>query len=459
MIASPVFLGLPSSPVPNHDSCLGPGHPKAAILNARRGFAGLVMAWMLAAPPAHGDPAPPPLRPPTLWVIQGDDAVPYDLTEFRPGTPVRVPHEAAVYPEQLAINRRGQMMLPGGDGTVWLWNGKGATTVRAAPDDPINPPAPEAANRSWVLGDDGASLFVVETFAARGRPGANNIRVLHTGLDRRCKRLLLSYVQLPCQYSEEPAGVFRCPAATLWAPGGVASDFMVLTRWYQDWSDDVPEPDSSDRDLSEPRADWPYGSCHQVVIRQNAGGDWAEDVDRNASTLLDAMTRGSVLLQRDETVEMNGYENGCDSVRLGSRDTSVTLSNTCGTFPTQNYDVGFTTTRGLLSPGGRRVALTLVGSAAPDGKLPLRAGGHADTLELRSLRRALSEMPVTEAYERGASQAPVRRILHAELVGWSSDREVLLLERGRIVAVDVVTGKRRESSILASSAALARVVR
>ena len=417
------------------------------------------MALVLAIPSAHGNPKASPTKPATLWVIQREDAVPYDPTDFRPGTPVRLPPEASIYPEKLAINSRGQRMLAREDGTLWLWDGKRTATVGAASDDPINPPAPNDANRSWLLGDDGASLFVVETFATRGRPGANDVRVLQTGLDRRCKRLVLAYVRLPCQYSEEPAGIFECPAATLWAPGGVARDFMVLTHWYHDWRDLVPEPDSGARDDSEPPSDWPYGSCHQIVSHRDARGDWDEGVDRDVSTLLDAMARGSVLLQRDETVEMNGYENGCDSVRFTSRDTSVTLSNTCGTFPTPNYDVGFTTTRGLLSPGGRRVALTLVGSATPDGKLPVRQVGHADTLELRSLRRALAEMPVTEVYVPGASKAPVRRIAHAELVGWLSDREVLVLERGKIVAVNVATGGRRESSIQASAAALARIVR
>jgi hypothetical protein len=421
--------------------------------------AGLVVALTLATPSAHADPAPPPPRPATLWVIRGDEAVPYDPTNFRSDTPVHVPRRAAIYPEELAINRRGQMMLAGDDGTVWLWDGKGATTVRAASDDPINPPAPDDANRSWLLGDDGVSLFVVETFATRGRPGANKVRVLRTGLDRRCNLLVLSYVQLPCQYSQEPVGRFACPAATLWAPGGVASDFIVLTHWYHNWSDYVPEPDSSTWDSSEPPFDWPYGSCHQLVIQKDASGFWTEDVDRDASTLLDATSWGSVLLQRDGTLEMNGYENDCDSVRLTSRNTSVTLSNTCGSVSTTNYDVGFTNTRGLLSPDGRRVALTLVGSAAPDAELPLREEGHADTLEFRTLSHALAEMPATEIYEPGISTAPARRFHHAELVGWSSDREVLLLERGRIVAVDVVTGRRRESSVQASSAALARVVR
>jgi hypothetical protein len=400
-------------------------------------------------------------------VIRGDLAVPYDPTNFRPGTPVHVPGEAADDPEALAINRRGQMMLAQDDGTLWLWDGKGAATVHAASDDPINPPAPDDAIRSWLLGDDGASLIVVETFDARGRPGAREVRVLETGLDRRCKRLLLSYTRLPCQYSDEPAGSFECPAATLWAPGGVATDFMVLTHWYHDWRDPVGEPDRSERDVSEPHADWPYGSSHQIIFQRDPSGVWAEGVNRDAfmgssalySTLLDGTARGSVLVQRDEDPEMSGYEYGCESIGLWRGDSLVTLSTTCGTFPTTNYDVGFTTSRARLSPSGRRVALTLVGSSPSDAKLPLRWDGHADTLELRALRRALAEMPATEIYEPGVSPRPSRRFLHAEMVGWSNDREVLLLERGRIVAVDVVTGKRRESSIQARSSTLARVVR
>ena len=423
--------------------------------DARVRLAALAIAWMLATPSAHAGPAPPPPRPATLWVIQDqrDEAVPYDLTSFRSGAPVQIPHTAVIYPEELAINRHGQMRIGG-----WLWDGHSAVNVRAASEDPICPPAPDDAYRSWLLSDDGTSLFVVETFAARGRPGANNVRVLRTGLDRRCNLEVLTYVQLPCQVSDEPGANFACPRATLWAPGGVASDFMVLTHWYHDVSDYVPEPDSSNRD-SEPPADWPYGSCHQILIYKDANGHWTEDVDRNARTLLDATSRGSVLLYRDETEEMNGYENGCDAVRLASRDTAITLWNSCGTLPTTNYDVGFTTTNALLSPGSRRVALTVVGSAAPDAELPLREEGHADTLELRSLRRMLEEMPVTAIFEPGTSNAPMRRILHAQLVGWSSDREVLVLEGGRIVAIDVVTGKRRESTIKAWSAAHARVVR
>ncbi len=417
----------------------------------------LLTACCLLSPMTHGAPAP---SNSTLWVIQGEEAVPYDPADFSRGTPVRVPGEAAIYPDELAINGRGQMMLPRSDGTVWLWDGKAAAAVGPASDDPIRFSAPEASViRSWLLGDDGASLFVVETFPAHGSPGAKEVRVLQTGLDRRCRRLVLSYVRLPCQYSQEPAGRFECPAASLWAPGGVVRDFMVLTHWYHAWSDYVPEPESSDEDSSEPPIDWPHGSIHQMVIRRVADGDWAEDVDRDPATLLDGAAQGTVLLQRDELVERNPYESDCDSVRLISGDTVVTLSNTCGTYPASNYDAGFYASRARLSPGGRRVALTLIGSSAPDAEIRLREEGHADTTELLSLRRALAEMPVVEVQTPGASRAPTRRIAHAELVGWTSEREVLVLESGRIAAIDVVTGHRRESSITIASAGPARVVR
>ena len=70
----------------------------------------------------------------------------------------------------------------------------------------------------------------------------------------------------------------------------------------------------------------------------------------------------------------------------------------------------------------------------------------------------IAEMPVVEIYEPGVASKPKRRIGHVELVGWTSDREVLVVERGRIVGIDVETGRRRESTIAVQSAESARVV-
>lgn len=68
-----------------HEARLGSGPSRATILNARVRFLGLVIAWTLATPSAHANPAPPPVKPTTLWVIQGDEAVPYDPISFRAG--------------------------------------------------------------------------------------------------------------------------------------------------------------------------------------------------------------------------------------------------------------------------------------------------------------------------------------------------------------------------------------
>ena len=88
-------------------------------------------------------------------------------------------------------------------------------------------------------------------------------------------------------------------------------------------------------------------------------------------------------------------------------------------------------------------------------------GGDNATRQINDLLppgSPVHRLVLVEVYTPGALRAPTRRIAHAELVGWTSDREVLVLESGRIIAIDVVTGHRRESSITTTSAGLARVV-
>lgn len=112
----------------------------------------------------------------------------------------------------------------------------------------------------------------------------------------------------------------------------------------------------------------------------------------------------------------------------------------------------------ILAPGGRRVAIALQGSALAGAPIELRDEALPDTIELTTVRRALAPMPVVDIFEPGVTKQRKRRIEHAQFVGWASDREVLVIDRGHIVAVDVETRKRRESAIEAQSHANARVV-
>ena len=390
----------------------------------------------------------------TLWVFQGDDVVAFDPSDFSRGTAVKVPPAARIYPERFAINGRGQMLLPSNDGSLWFWNGAKATTVTAPADDPINPRAPESqVERRWLLGNDGSSLFVLETFPGGGPPGASQVRIMQTGLDRRTRELVLSYEHLPCQHTVEPAGTFESPAPDVWAPNGVVRDFLVVTHWEHQWSDYVPEPDSN---ITHPD-DLPSCSALQTVCWHHESGGWSND-DIDNPPLLDAAAQGSVRLQLDETVEMNGYENGCGRVKFTTPASQIVLSNTCANYPAPNYDAGIMPANAILAPGGRRAAITLRGSPASDAKISLRYEAHADSLELRALRRALAEMPVVDIYEPGVASKPRLRIGHVELVGWTSNREVLVVQRGHIVGIDVETGRRRESTIEVQSAESARVV-
>lgn len=425
----------------------------------------LGMAWAWIAASAMGATPTPPASPPTLWVISRKNATPYRLDSFRAGSPVPIPAGAMTYPEELAINGRGQMLFDDQGATLWLWDGAAAAAVPAALDDPINPPAPPDAFRSWLLGDDGASLFVVETFAARGRPGTMQVRVLETDLERRCKRLVYSYVRLPCQYSDGISGYFECPPPNLWAPGRVVGEFMLLTHWYHDVTDFVPEPHSSEQgsdeeDSGEPPQDWPFGSSHQLVFHRDANGDWDHGATLESSTWVDGAARGATLLRLEEPYfDGDTDEVGCDSVLLVTEAGAATLNSSCLPLTSANYLLGRRIPRALLSPDGRHAAFTSAGEPGPNAAPAPREEGHTDSLELARLRRTLAELPATEVFATNAPGKPLLRLLHCELVGWSSDREVVVLEQGKIVAVDIVTGKRRESSIAVSSAVFTRVVR
>ncbi|MCC6653050.1 MAG: hypothetical protein IT348_17985 [Candidatus Eisenbacteria bacterium] len=446
------------------DEQRGPRPQGAPQLMLHCWLCALGVAWLLSAASANGAPPPSPASPPTLWVIDRERATPYRLDTFRPGPAVTIPDGAMTYPEELAINRRGQMLFKGG-ATLWLWDGATAATVPATPDDSLNLPAPPGAFRSWLLGNDGASLFVVETFAASGRPGTNQVRVLETDLQRRSRRIVFSYVRLPCQYTDGISGYFECPEPDLWAPGGLVSEFMVLSHWYHDVTDYVPEPDSSEQDSDEeysgePPRDWPHGSGHELVFRRDASGDWDEGSAFESSTWMDGAARGAMLLRLEEPYfDGDTEEVGCDSVLIVTNANTATLNSSCLALTSSNYLLGRRIPRALLSPDGRYAALTSVGVPGPNATPALREAGHADSLELARLRRTLAELPATEVFATRAPGAPLLRLLHCELVGWSSDREIVVLEQGKIVAVDIVSGKRRESSITSSSAVFTRVVR
>jgi len=66
---------------------------------------------------------------------------------------------------------------------------------------------------------------------------------------------------------------------------------------------------------------------------------------------------------------------------------------------------------------------------------------------MRRIRKALAEMPAVEV--KSVSDAPKRLayVPHATLVGWISDKELLMIEDHLLVAYNVMSGARRKSTL------------
>jgi hypothetical protein len=93
------------------------------------------------------------------------------------------------------------------------------------------------------------------------------------------------------------------------------------------------------------------------------------------------------------------------------------------------------------------VAMTIASTAQPNKPIQLAEQGQGDPEEMRRIRKALAEMPAVEVK---SVSGPVKRLAyvpHAALVGWISDKEILIVEDHMLVAYSVAAGARRKSTI------------
>ena len=74
-------------------------------------------------------------------------------------------------------------------------------------------------------------------------------------------------------------------------------------------------------------------------------------------------------------------------------------------------------------------------------------GGKADAGELARIRQAIADLPAVEVFRLEDPPKRSRLISQATLVGWLSDKEILVIKDGTLVAFDVAAGVERKSQI------------
>jgi hypothetical protein len=384
-----------------------------------------------------------------LWGLRPPgEMAEYDPATFAPKRAVKIPAEAIVSPQNLSVNHLGQMLfaapvsLPltegdlAGERKVWFWDGRTAnilardvarTTATAGSNLAITESAPVP-----FLSVDGTHLY---WFSNQAR------RLQRDGVDLSTKTTWLSWqtdlsgagqqdlasIALPDCSCPTGGCEETCPYGEVWVPDDGVGKFFLLTQFVSGKTQPLYKATS----LYEKNADKWTGTPLDPPLRR----------------VLDAVNGGTILEAIPDTA-CCGWENQSDDqtlLQVGGK--TLTVFDEQAAYKNPDYDVSFYTENGKLSPDLRSVALTIVATAQPNKPIQLAEQGQSNPEESQRIRKALSDLPAVEIKSNEDVPRRIAFLPHATLVGWISDKEILLVEGHLMVAYNVASGARRKSNI------------
>jgi len=391
----------------------------------------------------------------TLWVLQESDGiVEYDPSTFVRRSSHQVPAEIFQSAQDLQINGKGQMLFlpatvrePDGlvhessNPRVWFWDGSAAKFLNRTI---TNTHAPSGGNvlvssakPRCFLSANGAHLFWFENRLQTlqtpdmGQDISINttFHAWQTDLSGEHPEDIATYTFAPCK-CETAVCSETCPEADYWLPDNGIEDHFITTHW-------VPGQIQSEYQAS-------------FLFRKSAGG-WAKTKLPHAmERVLDSSSDGGglVLIEAVPDGGCCGWVNESDDQTLLTRNgKSAVLFDEFQQHRNQDYDVSFFTTNAKLSPRSTLAALTVTATNEPGAEIRLSGSGKANAAELSRIQQALRELPAVEVLRLDDPPKRTAMIPHARLVGWVSDREILLIENGFLVSYNVISGSRRTSEI------------
>ena len=412
----------------------------------------LVAACLVSA--AHAQ------SPKHLWVLQEpDEIVEYDVARFAARRTLKVPRRLIEHPEYLNINAKGQMvfvppkgaqwgsgeMASSGD-RMWFWDGhqgkeRNLEDTKTRGGSAAKPTITESALQ-WALSAGGESLFWFENRFEKVTDEAgveqsvrSTSRVWRTNLAGGRPETITS-LSSPgwCQCA---TGICSetCPEWYFWAPDGVVDDFFLVTR------------------VTSGQLGSTY---HESLLYQRSGRTWkAKKLLQPIARPLTASAKGEVLVAAVPDGGCCGGENDSNDQTLLLRNGKVSvLYDEFNRYDNRNYDVSFYTADARLAAANTMIAYTVVSTARNASEIRLSLEGKENAEELARVRKAIAELPGVEVVQPGIRQLrPATMIRHAGLVGWLSDREILVAQDGRLVVYDTCGNKRKETTIRVRSAA------
>jgi hypothetical protein len=381
--------------------------------------------------------------------------VEYDPATFAAKQTVKVPAEAVRSPQSVLVNRLGQILfaptvsLPLSEDDLsaahkeWFWDGHAATTIdqglkretaKTGSNQAVTETLPTAS-----LSVEGSHLFWFANQARRLQREDLDLSVTTTWRAWRSDgagagREDVATVKLPeCSC---PTGTCEesCPAGEVWVPDGGVDKFFLLNQ------------------IVAGKAGLVYKASTRF---QEGAGKWTPTpLTEPLQRVLDASPDGDVIVEAIPDTSCCGSSNQSDDQTLVLRSgQKITVFDELTSYKNPDYDVSFYTSNARLSPDGASVAMTIVATTQANQAIQLSEDGQASPEESKQIHKALAELPAVEVKSVEESPRRVAFLPHTVLVGWISEKELLILEDRLLVAYNVGTGARRKSSLRVEDAA------
>jgi hypothetical protein len=170
--------------------------------------------------------------------------------------------------------------------------------------------------------------------------------------------------------------------------------------------------------------------------------------------VVDANSNGSAIVVAIPDTGCCGWSNQSnDQTLVVSDGKSRIVFDEQATYKNADYDVSFYTANARLSPDSGTVAMTIVSTAQSNKPIQLSEQGQANPEESQRIRKALIDLPAIEIKTVDDTPRRVAFLPHASLIGWISDKEILIVQDHILVVYNVGTGARRKSSVRVEDAA------
>jgi hypothetical protein len=319
---------------------------------------------------------------------------------------------------------------------VWFWDGRTATTLarevaRGTSTTGSNLAITEAAPVPY-LSADGMHLYWFSNQARRLQRDGVDLFTKTTWLGWRTDlagagRQDVASITLPDCSCPTGGCEETCPYGEVWIPDDGVGNFFLLTQFVSGKTQLIYKASS---------------------LYEESGGKWAATpIDPPLRRVLDAANARTILEAVPDT-GCCGWENQSDDqTLLRHHGKTLTMFDEQAAYKNPDYDVSFYTENGKLSPDLGSVAFTIVATAQPNTPIQLSEQGQANPEQSQRIRKALLDLPAVEVK---SVEYPPRRIAflpHATLLGWISEKEILIVEGHVLVAYNVANGTRRKSSI------------